>query len=407
MAVLGRSELSSTEQDKNSVDHLFETLKNLNDTKHKADQAKLEHLDKVNTLNLDTMNKYVQGEGVLQILDPVTNSFRKPTYTEQMDADHAKMGLEVSRKKQMQEMADLASAMDKGSAGAPTPGPNPQVATAAGLPVMQADTAKGVPGMEPVSNKSPDLPAPADSSRMRTTMTLDSKGKPSMSISRTEPNPVAEQMARERMDLAQEKEQEALKKTYTDRLTKVMSYRSGGLGTQDAKVNQAIDLRVLADQYYDPKTGDYNVPPAQHSELILGLARLLSPSGQISYEQTQDLKAKTLREGIAKTAISLGMDPVEMGGPTQSVVKMILDSIDRQGLTSEKLRGTYMEGAKKYASNKIKDRAEVNRLSNIQITNSFADYLKTSEASRGKGKNSLSFAGDEETAYQAWKAGQK
>lgn len=55
MAILGRSELSSTEQDKNSVDHLFETFKELKESSDKLSIARTEHLDRIANLNKDAL----------------------------------------------------------------------------------------------------------------------------------------------------------------------------------------------------------------------------------------------------------------------------------------------------------------------------------------------------------------
>jgi hypothetical protein len=110
---------------------------------------------------------------------------------------------------------------------------------------------------------------------------------------------------------------------------------------QDAKVNQAIDLKGMLDQNYDPKTGTYNIPPALHSELVLGLARLLAPTGQVGIEMMRELKQKTAREGLAGGLIYLGFDPKEVGGSTQDVIKMFAHTIDRQGEIAEDLRDGY------------------------------------------------------------------
>lgn len=134
-----------------------------------------------------------------------------------------------------------------------------------------------------------------------------------------------------------------LEKQYADNKMKALSNRSGGLGLQDSKVNQAIDLRKMVNKYYDPKTGDYAIPPSLHSELALGLARLLSPGGQVGIELMHELRQSTGREALAKVLIYAGADPAQVGGATQSVVRMFIDSVDRQGETAEQLRDQYMQ----------------------------------------------------------------
>lgn len=171
--------------------------------------------------------------------------------------------------------------------------------------------------------------------------------------------------------------QDKLEKQYADRLQKVIGFRSGGLGLQDSKVNQAIDLRVLLNQYYDPKTDSYNVPPAQHSELALGLARLVSPTGQVGVELEKLLRQKTGREALANALIYAGFDPTAVGGSTQSVIKMFKDSIDRQGETAERLRDKYISGLKGlYPTGLKQDR--IDRLNKAEMTNSFREMLKES-----------------------------
>jgi hypothetical protein len=171
--------------------------------------------------------------------------------------------------------------------------------------------------------------------------------------------------------------QDKLEKQYSDRLAKVVAFRSGGLGLQDQKVNQAIDLRTLVNQYYDPKTGDYNVPPAQHSELALGLAKLLSPQGTVPIELEKQLRQSTGREALANALIYAGADPASVGGPTQSVIKMFVDSIDRQGSTAERLRGKYIDGLKDLRPTSL-NQDRVDRLNKAELTNSFSDTLSSS-----------------------------
>lgn len=166
-------------------------------------------------------------------------------------------------------------------------------------------------------------------------------------------------------------------KDYMDHLQKVLSNRSGGLGLQDSKVNQAYDLRTLLNQYYDPKSKTYNVPPAQHSELALGLARLLSPSGTVPIELEKQLRQSTGREALANALIYSGADPKSVGGPTQSVIKMFRDSIDRQGSTAEKLRNKYFSDISGLYKAKVKpDRFK--EISSQNIGNSFNEILSKS-----------------------------
>lgn len=174
---------------------------------------------------------------------------------------------------------------------------------------------------------------------------------------------------------ATNKEQEKLQQTYTALKTKVLSNRSGGFGLQDSKVNQAIDLRNAINQYYDPKTDTYNIPPSMHEEIALGTARLLSPSGQVAENLVEKLKQGTAREKLANAAIFMGVaDPSKIGGPTQDVARMFVDTIDRQGQIAEQLRNHYAEGLKGLADPRLdpKRKAQVDA---ADLTNSFSKEL--------------------------------
>lgn len=173
-------------------------------------------------------------------------------------------------------------------------------------------------------------------------------------------------------------QQDKLEQQYKNDLNKGLSFRSGGLGLQDAKVNQAIDLRTMINQTYDPATGKYNIPPSLHSELVLGLARLVSPTGQVGVELMHDLQQKTLREGVAGSLIYLGLaDPKTAGGPTQDVAKLFIDSIDRQGETAEKLRDKYMDGIRQRAPSRL-DSKRREYLEKSELGSSFVDLLHNS-----------------------------
>lgn len=133
-----------------------------------------------------------------------------------------------------------------------------------------------------------------------------------------------------------DKNQQPLEKDYKNTLLKELSNRSGGLGLQDQKVNQAIHLRSLFDQYYDPKTGNYNVPEVQYAELAMGLANLVSGSNTVS-DSTRDAIMQKTAAGDFKGAITY-ITGNPQNGTTQEVLKNLKDSIDRQGAVAEDLR---------------------------------------------------------------------
>jgi hypothetical protein len=172
-----------------------------------------------------------------------------------------------------------------------------------------------------------------------------------------------------------ERRQDKLEKIHADRMAKILSNRSGGLGLQDAKTNQAIDLRTLINQNYDPATKTYKIPPSMHSELVLGLARLVSPTGTIGIELENELKQKTAHEGLANMYTYLTGQPVT--GPSQDVAKLFINSIDRQGQTAEKLRNKYLSDLKHLRPSgldpKIADSIESNNMGS-----SFSELLNQS-----------------------------
>lgn len=190
-------------------------------------------------------------------------------------------------------------------------------------------------------------------------------------------SPIYSSVKQFRADEAKKNDQSKLEQQYRTGLEKVFSNRSGELGVQNSNVNTAIKLRTLADQYYDPVTDTYNVPPAQHADLAIGYASMLSKTGIVSDSRMEEIRQKTAKEGLAKTLIYLGADPKDVGGPTQSVVKNFIEGIDRQGIESEKLRDRAMSGLKDLVPTGLK-KETVDRLNKAQLTSSYNDYLKTS-----------------------------
>lgn len=136
--------------------------------------------------------------------------------------------------------------------------------------------------------------------------------------------------------IANDKTQQALEQQYRQILVKEVSSRSGTVGTEDAKVAQANHLASLMDQYYDPKTGNYNVPQAQYGELVLGLAGMLSKTGTPTDSQVQSITTATAKGDLNKALQYATGSP--QNGSTQAVIKNLADSIDRQARTAESNR---------------------------------------------------------------------
>lgn len=136
--------------------------------------------------------------------------------------------------------------------------------------------------------------------------------------------------------------QAALEKDYRSVLLKEVSSRSGGLGLQDAKVNQAIHLKALADQYKSVDTKGnpvYNIPTSQYYELAIGLATLVSGSNTTSDTDRKEIAAKTAA-GDLKGALQY-VTGTPQNGNTQSMIKNLVDSIDRQGTVAQQERDQY------------------------------------------------------------------
>lgn len=137
-----------------------------------------------------------------------------------------------------------------------------------------------------------------------------------------------------------DKTQQKLEKDYSTTLLKELSNRSGGLGLQDQKVNQAIHLKALVNQYSDGK-GNYNIPTAQYYELAIGLANLLSPTGSVAESDRQEIASQTAA-GKIKSAVQF-ITGTPQNGNTQAIIKNLVDSIDRQGTVAQQLRDQDVE----------------------------------------------------------------
>lgn len=198
------------------------------------------------------------------------------------------------------------------------------------------------------------------------------------------------------------KNQEKLEKQYIDLKAKFLSARSGPAGIENGKVDQAIHLRKSINQQYDPKTGQYNIPPSLHTEYVLGLARLMSPNGQVAADTMNQLRQRTAREGAANVLISMGFDPEEVGGTTQSVAKFFVKQIDRQGQTAEENRAGYMDYIHGQAPTDL-DPARIAKHDKVGL-NSFNDLLAKSPDQKAASTTGYEFTNPEkERRYQEFK----
>lgn len=136
-----------------------------------------------------------------------------------------------------------------------------------------------------------------------------------------------------------------------------LSNRSGGLGLQDGKVNQAIHLKNLFSQYATtktvPNTGSagqslpgthtetvYNIPPSAYTELAMGVANLVSGSNNVAEGTVNKIQQATAAGNLGQALTFATGTP--FNGSTQAVLQQLKDSVDRQGTTAEGERQTYV-----------------------------------------------------------------
>lgn len=143
-------------------------------------------------------------------------------------------------------------------------------------------------------------------------------------------------------DTSSPQNQQKMEQEYRTVLQRGMSSRSGGIGLEDAKVQQANHLQAIFEQNYDPKTGEYNIPRVQLNELALGLARLTAPGGQAGEGMLKEFQQRTAKGDVAGALTYLTGQPVPAN--TQAITQMLKDSIERQGKTAE----TNREGEMSY-----------------------------------------------------------
>ena len=133
-----------------------------------------------------------------------------------------------------------------------------------------------------------------------------------------------------------------MEQQYRTVLTKALSSRSGGLGLQQAKVDQANHLQALLTQYKstDAKGNvTYNIPTSQYAELAMGLANLVSPSGSAESDR-QAIMAATAKSGLSGALQYITGQP--QNGNSQAIIQNLVDSINRQGQVANNLRDQYV-----------------------------------------------------------------
>lgn len=155
------------------------------------------------------------------------------------------------------------------------------------------------------------------------------------------------------------KVQQALEQQYRGILAKEFSARTGALGIENAKVNQANHLDSLFQQYYDPKSGNYNIPQSQYAELAIGLANLIAGNGTASEGTINSIMQATASGDINKALTYATGTP--QNGSTQSIFKNLLDSVDRQAETASSNRQVALNNMKDLAPTDL-DPARIDQL---------------------------------------------
>lgn len=146
---------------------------------------------------------------------------------------------------------------------------------------------------------------------------------------------------------ASDKVQQKLEQQYRQVLAKEFSARTGALGVENAKVGTANHLNSLFMQYYDPKTGNYNIPTAQYAELAIGLANMISPTGGSSDADRAEIKSHTAA-GDLKGALQYATG-IPQNGNTQDIIKNLIDSVDRQAETAIRNREVALQNMRDQA----------------------------------------------------------
>ena len=114
---------------------------------------------------------------------------------------------------------------------------------------------------------------------------------------------------------------------------------------EDKKVNTASHIMTMIDKAYNKNDGIYYISSSMHQEMAMAMATLVSPVGTPSEHTIDELRQGTAREAMSKFLVWSGLDPKKIGGTTQSVTKLFIEQVKRQGEMSVKLRDVYKSGS--------------------------------------------------------------
>lgn len=119
----------------------------------------------------------------------------------------------------------------------------------------------------------------------------------------------------------------------------------GDFKIQNDKVTNAIHGVNLMAQFYNPKTGDFNIPKTQYNEFSQIAAKVLTNNPVLSNEQVNQINQRTATGDFAGLANYLGItdnNGQPLTGSTQSIINNLADTILRQGVTAQSLRDQYV-----------------------------------------------------------------
>lgn len=154
------------------------------------------------------------------------------------------------------------------------------------------------------------------------------------------------------LDVGSDKNQAKFEQQYRGVLKSTLSSRSGGLGLEAGKVDQAQHLLALFNDNRDAN-GNFNLTGPMQLEAAIGLARLLSPTGVAQEGIINALSQKTAKGDLAGAITYLTGTP--QTGNTQAVLKSLRDSIQRQGEVAVGNRATYLDQIRGMAPTDLSD----------------------------------------------------
>lgn len=145
-------------------------------------------------------------------------------------------------------------------------------------------------------------------------------------------------------DIDSPKQQTLMAKDYGAKVAANTRTRAGDINPLDQTIIGANKVAGVARQMLDPKTGRYNLNPGQWNELVVGLARLISPAQMADVHTIEQLRQRSLTTDLGQIKQYLTSNPA--AGQSQSLIKLALASIDREAQIATKTRAGIFEEIK-------------------------------------------------------------